>query len=178
MIHSTTIIAIKHKGRVALGGDGQVTLDKTVIKNTARKIRKMYNGKVLSGFAGAAADGITLSEKFEQKLEEYHGNLVRSAVELAKDWRTDKILRRLEAMMVVADKDHVLTVSGNGDVLEPDDNVASVGSGSPYATAAAKALMKHSDLDAEEIVKEALQIAASICIYTNDNISLETLGNN
>lgn len=175
MTNSTTILAVKHKGQVALGGDGQVTLDKTVIKNTAKKIRTMYKGKVISGFAGSAADGLTLYEKFEAKLEEYNGNLVRSAVELAKDWRTDKVLRRLEAMLVIADQEHLLMVSGNGDVLEPDDNIASVGSGSPYAIAAAKALVKYSDLSAGEIVKEALGIAASICIYTNDRISIETL---
>jgi len=176
MMTSTTILAVKHKGQVSLGGDGQVTFDKTVMKNTAKKIRRMYNDKVISGFAGAAADGLTLYEKFEAKLEQYQGNLVRSAVELAKDWRTDKILRRLEAMMVVADKDHLLVISGNGDILEPDDNIASVGSGAPYAQAAARALIKYSELSAEEIVKESLMIAASICIYTNEHISIETIG--
>lgn len=175
MTHSTTILAVMKDGKVALGGDGQVSLDKTVIKNTAKKIRRMYHDKVVSGFAGAAADGLTLYERFESKLEQYQGNLVRSAVELAKDWRTDKILRKLEAMMVIADAGHVLVVSGNGDILEPDDNIAAVGSGAPYAQAAAKALVQHSDLDAEEIVREALKIAASICIYTNDHISIETL---
>lgn len=175
MYIGTTILAVKHKGQVSLGGDGQVSLDKTVIKNTAKKIRRMHHGKVISGFAGSAADGLTLYEKFEAKLEEYHGNLLRSAVELAKEWRTDKVLRRLEALMVVADRDHLLMISGNGDVLEPDDDVAAVGSGSPYAQAAAKALVKFSDLSAEEIVKEALKIAASICIYTNEHISVETL---
>jgi ATP-dependent HslUV protease, peptidase subunit HslV len=172
---STTILAVKRDGKVALGGDGQVSLDKTIIKNTAKKIRRMYNDKVISGFAGSAADGLTLYEKFEAKLAEYNGNILRSAVELAKDWRTDKILRRLEAMMVVADKDHLLMVSGNGDVLEPDDDIASVGSGSPYAIAAAKALMKHSDLSAKDIVQEAMMIASSICVFTNDHISIETI---
>lgn len=175
MVHSTTILAVFKDGDVALGGDGQVTLDKTIIKHTARKVRRMYNDKVIGGFAGSAADGLTLFEKFEAKLEEYNGNLLRSAVELAKDWRTDKILRRLEAMMVVADKKHLLILSGNGDVMEPDNNVASVGSGSPYAQAAAVALLKHADLSAEEIVKESLEIASSICIYTNDKITIEKL---
>jgi len=175
MISSTTILAVLRDGKVALGGDGQVTLDKTIIKHTAKKIRRMHHDKVISGFAGSAADGLTLYEKFEGKLEEYHGNLIRAAVELAKDWRTDKILRRLEAMMVVADKDHLLILSGNGDVLEPDNNVATVGSGSPYAQAAAVALMMHSDLSAEEIVRESLKIASTICIYTNDKITIEKL---
>jgi ATP-dependent HslUV protease, peptidase subunit HslV len=175
MTHSTTILAVKHNGEIALGGDGQVTLDKTIVKNSARKIRRMYKDKVLSGFAGSAADGLTLYEKFEAKLEEYNGNLKRSAVELAKDWRTDKILRRLEAMLVVADKNHLLMLSGNGDVMEPDDDIASVGSGSPYAMAAAKALKAHSDLSAKEIVQKSLEIAASICIYTNDSITVEVL---
>jgi ATP-dependent HslUV protease, peptidase subunit HslV len=175
MTHSTTILAVKHNGEIALGGDGQVTLDKTIVKNSAKKIRKMYNNKVLSGFAGSAADGLTLYEKFEAKLEEYNGNLRRSAVELAKDWRTDKVLRRLEAMLVVADSNHLLMLSGNGDVMEPDDDIASVGSGSPYAIAAAKALKTHSSLTAREIVQKSLEIAASICIYTNEHITVEVL---
>lgn len=175
MVRSTTILAVLKDGDVALGGDGQVTLDKTIVKHTARKVRRMFNDKVIGGFAGSAADGLTLFEKFEAKLEEYNGNLLRAAVELAKDWRTDKILRRLEAMMVVADKKHLLILSGNGDVMEPDNNVASVGSGSPYAQAAAAALLKHTDLSAEEIVTESLQIASSICIYTNDKITIEKL---
>lgn len=173
MVHSTTIIAVKRDNQIALGGDGQVTLDKTIIKQTAKKLRRMYHDKVVCGFAGSAADGLTLFEKLERKLEEYHGNLKRAAVELAKEWRTDKILRRLEAMMVVADKENILLLSGNGDVMEPDDNVASVGSGSPYAEAAALALLKHSNLSAEEIVRESLLIAASICIYTNEHIVVE-----
>lgn len=171
----TTILAVKSKGNVALGGDGQVSLDKTIIKNTACKIRRMYHNKVISGFAGSAADGLTLYEKLEEKLEEYQGNLLRAAVEMAKEWRTDKVLRKLEAMLVVADSEHILMISGNGDVLEPDEDIASVGSGAPYAQAAAKALKKHSDLSAEEIVKESLLIAASICIYTNDHITIESL---
>lgn len=175
--HSTTILAVKKGNQVALGGDGQVTLEHTVIKHTAKKIRRMYHEKVISGFAGSAADGLTLYERFEGKLEEFNGNLKRAAVELAKEWRTDKVLRKLEAMLVVADKTCVLILSGNGDVMEPDDNVASVGSGSPYARAAATALLKFSDLSAEDIVKEALKIASSICIYTNDNIVVEILEN-
>ncbi|MCE1248911.1 MAG: ATP-dependent protease subunit HslV [Firmicutes bacterium] len=173
--HATTILAVKKDKQIALGGDGQVTLDKTIIKQTAKKVRRMYHEKVICGFAGAAADGLTLFEKFEAKLEEYNGNLKRAAVELAKDWRTDKMLRRLEAMMVVADKESILLLSGNGDVMEPDDNVASVGSGSSYAEAAALALLKHSNLSAEEIVKESLKIASSICIYTNDHITIEKI---
>lgn len=175
MTHSTTIIAVKRNGEVALGGDGQVTLDRTIVKHNARKVRRMFHNKVIGGFAGSAADGLTLFEKFESKLEEYNGNLLRAAVELAKDWRTDKILRRLEAMMVVADKDHLLFLSGNGDVMEPDKGIATVGSGSPYAQAAAMALLEHSDLNAEEIVKESLKIASEICIYTNDRINIEKL---
>jgi ATP-dependent HslUV protease subunit HslV len=175
MYHATTIIAVKKDNQIALGGDGQVTLDKTIIKQTAKKVRRMYHDKIICGFAGAAADGLTLFEKLESKLEEYNGNLKRAAVELAKDWRTDKILRRLEAMMVVADKESILLLSGNGDVMEPDDNVASVGSGSPYAEAAALALLKYSSLTAEEIVRESLTIASTICIYTNDHITIEKL---
>jgi len=175
LTHSTTIIAVKRNDEVALGGDGQVTLDRTVVKHNARKIRRMYHNKVIGGFAGSAADGLTLFERFESKLEEYNGNLLRAAVELAKDWRTDKILRKLEAMMVVADKDHLLFLSGNGDVMEPDKGIAAVGSGAPYAQAAAMALLEHSDLDAGEIVKESLKIAASICIYTNEMINIEKI---
>jgi len=175
MFRGTTILAIRHKGETAIAGDGQISLGNTIMKNNTRKIRKIYNNNVLTGFAGTSADAITLFEKFEAKLEEYNGKLLRAAVELAKDWRTDKVLRRLEAMMVVADKDHLLIISGNGDVMEPDNQVASVGSGSPYAQAAAVALLKYSDLSAEDIVKEALQIASTICIYTNDKITVEKL---
>jgi len=172
---ATTIIAISHKGQVALGGDGQVTFDKTIMKHNARKIRRMHDGKIVSGFAGSAADGLTLYEKFESKLDEYRGNLVRSAVELAKEWRQDKVLRKLEALMIVADKDHLLLLSGTGDVIEPDNQVLAIGSGGPYALAAARAMMKYSDLPAEEIVRESLRIASEIDIYTNTSITVEVL---
>ena len=175
MFNATTIIAVRHNGSVAIGGDGQVTFDKTIMKSGAKKIRKMYEGKILGGFAGSAADGITLYEKFETKLKEYSGNLMRAAVELAKDWRSDKVLRKLDALMVIADPEHLLVLSGNGDVIEPDDDIAAIGSGAPYALAAARALKKYSNLNAAEIVKEALHIAASICIYTNENITVESL---
>ncbi|MCD6309889.1 MAG: ATP-dependent protease subunit HslV [Candidatus Eremiobacteraeota bacterium] len=175
MLHSTTIIGVKHNGQVAMAGDGQVTFDKTIVKHTARKIRRMYQGKVLGGFAGSAADGLTLYEKFESKFDEFSGNLVRAAVELAKDWRSDKILRKLEAMMVLADKEHLLIISGSGDVIEPDDGIAAIGSGAGFAQAAAKALVRHSSLSAQEIVDEALKIAASICIYTNEHIEKEVI---
>jgi len=172
---STTILAVIHQNLVALGGDGQVTLDKTIVKHHSKKIRRMYEGKVLGGFAGSAADSLTLYEKFEQKLQAYQGNLMRAAVELAKEWRTDKVLRRLEAMMIVADKEKILIVSGSGDVIEPDDGIAAIGSGAPYAQAAAKAMTRFSNLNAETIVKESLLIAASICVYTNENLSVEVL---
>jgi ATP-dependent HslUV protease subunit HslV len=175
MMKATTILAVRKDAAVALAGDGQVTFDKVVMKHKAKKIRRMHEGKILSGFAGSAADGLTLYEKFEAKLEQFHGNLMRSAVELAKDWRSDKILRKLDAMMIVADREHLLVISGNGDVLEPDDYVAAIGSGAPYAQAAARALLRHSALTAEEIVREAMAIAAEICIYTNREISLEVL---
>jgi len=174
-MHSTTIIAVKRDGKLAIAGDGQVTLDKVVMKHTARKVRRVGDGKVLAGFAGSAADGITLLDKFESKLSEFHGNITRAAVELAKDWRTDRYLRRLEALLIVGDADHLFVLSGTGDVVEPDDNVAAIGSGGPYAQAAAQALIKHSKMTAEEIAREALSIAAKICIYTNSDISVETL---
>lgn len=174
-IRSTTILAVSKDGKVALGGDGQVTLDKTIMKHTTRKIRKLKGGKVLAGFAGSAADGLALFEKFESKLEEFRGNLIRASVELAKEWRTDKAMRRLEAVLIVASKENLFLISGTGDVIEPDDNVLSTGSGSPYAQAAAKAMLRHSDLSAEEIVREALSIASEIDIYTNSNISIEIL---
>ncbi len=158
-----------------MAGDGQVTLDQTIMKHTARKVRKIYQDRVLAGFAGATADAFTLFTKFEEKLEQYNGNLLRAAVELAKDWRTDRILRRLEALLIVADRDHSLIISGNGDVIEPDDGVTAIGSGGPYAHAAAKALIRHSNLDARAIAEEAMRIAASICIYTNDQIIIEEL---
>jgi ATP-dependent HslUV protease subunit HslV len=160
---------------VIVAGDGQVTLGNTVVKHEARKVRRLYNGKVITGFAGATADAFTLYDKLEQKLEQYNGNLMRSAVELAKDWRTDKILRRLEAFLVAVDKERSFLLSGSGDVIEPDDGILAIGSGGPYAHAAAKALLLHSDLDAEAIGRVAMDIAASTCIYTNKNISLEKL---
>jgi ATP-dependent HslUV protease subunit HslV len=171
----TTILSIRHKGQVVLAGDGQVTFENTVMKESARKVRKMFHDRVLAGFAGASADAFTLFAKFEQKLEQYQGNLMRAAVELAKDWRTDRILRRLEALLVVADKENSLIISGTGDVIEPDGEVAAIGSGGPYALAAAKALVRHSDLDARALAEEAMRIAASICIYTNDKIVIEEL---
>ncbi len=174
-MNSTTILAVSHRNEVSLGGDGQVTFDKTIMKHKAKKIRRMYNGTVLSGFAGSAADGLTLYEKFETRLEEFHGNILRASVELAKEWRQDKVLRKLEALMIVADKDHLLLISGNGDVIEPDDNILAIGSGAAYAQAAAKALVRHSSLSTSEIVKESLNIASEICIYTNTEIAVENL---
>jgi len=174
-VRSTTILGVRKGGEIALGGDGQVTLDKTALKHTAVKVRPLYEGRALAGFAGSAADGITLFEKFEAKLEESHGNVRRAAYELAKDWRTDRVLRRLEALMVVGDPEHLLLVSGTGDLIEPDDGVAAIGSGGAHALAAARALLKHTDLSAEEVVREALLITADICIYTNREITVETL---
>lgn len=174
-VRSTTIISVRHKGEVIVAGDGQVTLGNTVVKHEARKVRRLYNGKVITGFAGATADAFTLYDKLEQKLEQYNGNLMRSAVELAKDWRTDKILRRLEAFLVAVDQERSFLLSGSGDVIEPDDGILAIGSGGPFAHAAAKALLLHSDLDAEAIGRVAMDVAASICIYTNKNISLEKL---
>ncbi len=174
-IKGTTILCVRHKGKVVVAGDGQVTLEHTVMKHTARKVRRIYQDRVLAGFAGATADAFTLFAKFEEKLEQYNGNLLRAAVELAKDWRTDRILRRLEALLIIADKDYSLVISGNGDVIEPDDGVTAIGSGGPYAQAAAKALIQFSGLDARAIAEEAMKIAASICIYTNDRIILEEL---
>lgn len=172
---STTVICVRHRGNVAIGGDGQVTLNTTVMKHTAKKIRKLYKDRCLAGFAGATADAFTLFERFEKKLEEYNGNILRASVELAKDWRTDRLLRRLEALLIVADKEHTLILSGNGDVIEPDDGIAAIGSGGAYAQAAAKALIKHTNLTAAEIVKESMKIASEICIYTNENIVIEEL---
>jgi ATP-dependent HslUV protease subunit HslV len=174
-IKGTTILCVRHKGKVIMAGDGQISLGQTVMKHTARKVRRIYQDKVLAGFAGATADAFTLFAKFEEKLEQYNGNLLRAAVELAKDWRTDRILRRLEALLIIADKEHSLVISGNGDVIEPDDGVTAIGSGGPYAHAAAKALTQFSELDARAIAEEAMKIAASICIYTNDRIILEEL---
>ena len=175
MFKGTTILCVRHKGKVALGGDGQVTLNETIMKHGAKKVRRLYNDNVLAGFAGTTADAFTLFEKFEGKLEQYHGNLTRAAVELAKDWRTDKILRRLEALLIVADKEHTLIISGNGDVIEPDEGAIAIGSGGVYALASAKALIKHSDLDVKSIVEESMKIAADICVYTNDRIFIEEL---
>jgi len=174
--HATTVLAVRHKGAAAIAGDGQVTLGATVVKGHAIKIRKLNEGRVLAGFAGAAADAFTLFERFEGKLEQYRGNLTRAAVEMAKEWRSDRVLRRLEALLALADLEHVLMVSGTGDVIEPDDGVVAIGSGGPYALAAARALVAHSPLDAEGIAREALTIAGGICIYTNTNIQVETLG--
>ncbi len=175
MFKGTTICCVRHAGKVALAGDGQVSLGNTVMKHGARKIRRLYQDQILAGFAGSTADAFTLFEKFEAKLQEFHGNLARAAVALAKDWRTDRVLRRLEALLIVADKDLTLIISGAGDVIEPDDAVAAIGSGGSFALAAARALIAHSELDAEQIAREALQIAADICVYTNDRISIEVL---
>ena len=175
IFHGTTILSVRKNKEVVVGGDGQVTLGNTVMKGNAKKVRRLYNNKGLAGFAGATADAFTLFEKFEAKLEKHSGHLTRSAVELAKDWRTDKILRNLEALLVVADKDTSLTISGNGDVIEPEDNIIAIGSGGPYAQAAAKALVDNTNLSAEEAVKKALEIAANICINTNNNLTIEVL---
>lgn len=171
----TTILCVRKDNKVVIAGDGQVTLGNTVMKSNARKIRTTYNNKVVAGFAGSTADAFTLFEKFDAKLEEYNGNLVRSAVELAKDWRTNKMLRNLEALLAVADESSSLIISGNGDVIEPDDGIIAIGSGGQYALAAAKALINHSDLNAKEIVEKSMEIAASICIYTNPNINIEEI---
>jgi ATP-dependent HslUV protease subunit HslV len=175
IIKSTTIIGLIHNGVAAIGGDGQVTLGNTVMKHNASKIRKLLNNNVLCGFAGASADAFTLLERFEDKLQQYRGNIFRASVELAKDWRTDKFLRRLEAMLAVISKETALIISGNGDVIEPDDKIVAIGSGSMYALAAAKMLVKHSNLSAKEIVYESLKTAAEICIYTNDKINIEVI---
>jgi len=174
-LHGTTILAVRRNGKTAIAGDGQVTIGSTVMKHNAKKVRKMYDDKILAGFAGATADAFTLFEKFESKLEQYHGNLTRAAVELAKDWRTDKILRRLEALMIVADHERSFVLSGNGDVIEPENGVAAIGSGGPYALAAARSLMEHTQLDAKKIVEEAMKVASEICIYTNKEITIEEL---
>lgn len=175
MIRSTTIIGIRHKGRVAVGGDGQVSFENTILKHSANKLRRLYDNKILAGFAGTSADAFTLFERFERNIEKFRGNLPRAAVELAKEWRTDRFLRRLEALLAVLDKDHSMIISGNGDVIEPEDGIVAIGSGGPYALAAARALKEYSDLDAKEIVKKSLEIAASICVYTNDKFFIEEL---
>jgi ATP-dependent HslUV protease subunit HslV len=174
-MQGTTILGMNYKGKAVVGGDGQVTVKDTIIKEKAKKIRKLHDGKVLAGFAGSVADAFTLFERFEEKLKEFSGNLTRAAVELAKEWRTDKYLRRLEALLAVLDKESILLISGSGEVIEPDNKVVAIGSGGSYALAAATALMKFSDLDAKAIVEESLKIAASICIYTNAEITVEEL---
>lgn len=174
-IRSTTILSVRRNGQVVIGGDGQVSLGDTVLKGNARKIRRLYQDKVLAGFAGGTADAFTLFERFEAKLEKHQGNLLRSAVELAKDWRTDRLLRRLEALLAVADAKNSLIISGTGDVIEPEDAVMAIGSGGAYATAAARAMVENTDLDAEAIVTKGLKIAADICVYTNTNIIVEVL---
>lgn len=176
IFHATTIIAVKHQGNTAIAGDGQVTFGgNTIMKHNAKKVRRLYHGKVLAGFAGSVADAFTLFGKFEIKLEEFNGNLMRAAVELAKEWRMDRVLRRLEALLIVTDVEHMLIISGNGEVIEPDDGVTAIGSGGAYALAAARALVKHSNLSAPEIVREALHIASTICVYTNDHVTVEEL---
>lgn len=174
-LHGTTIVSVRRGKQVVIGGDGQVTLGNTIMKGNARKVRRLYKGKILAGFAGGTADAFTLFERFEAKLETYQGNLLRSAVELAKDWRTDRMLRRLEAMLIVADPSVSLIISGNGDVIEPENNILAIGSGGPYAKAAADALMENTELDARSICEKALTIAGKTCIYTNLNFTIETL---
>ena len=174
-IRSTTILSVRRDGRLAMGGDGQVTMGESVMKQKARKIRRLFNEKVIAGFAGSTADALSLFSRFEQKLEEYHGNLSRSVVELAKDWRTDRALRHLEALLLVADAKNTYLLSGNGDVIEPDDGIVAIGSGGPYALAAARALVKHTEMPAREIVQEAMLIAGQICIFTNDQVVIEEI---
>ncbi len=174
-IKGTTILAVRRQGKVTVAGDGQVTFDVTVLKHGARKVRRLYNDQVIVGFAGATADAFTLFDRFDQKLEQYNGNLLRASVELTKDWRTDRVLRHLEALMIAVSRDHFLIISGNGDVIESDDEVMAIGSGGPYALAAARALVRHSELSASEIALASMQIASEICIYTNDKITLEEL---
>jgi ATP-dependent HslUV protease, peptidase subunit HslV len=175
-IRSTTVLCVRRDGKVVMAGDGQVTLGHEVLKASAKKLRRLYNDKILAGFAGSTADAFSLFARFETKLEQFNGNLSRSVVELAKDWRTDKILRHLEALLLVADTKNIYIVSGNGDVIEPDETVAAIGSGGPFATAAATALLHHTKLTAREVVEEAMAIAGKICIYTNENVSFEELG--
>jgi ATP-dependent HslUV protease subunit HslV len=177
-MRGTTIIAIRHNGKVTVAGDGQVTFDVTIMKHGARKVRRLYHNKVIVGFAGTTADAFTLFDRFDQKLEQYNGNLLRAAVELTKDWRTDRVLRHLEALMIAVSKDNFLLISGNGDVIESDDEVMAIGSGGPYALAAARALVRFSDLSATEIAVESVKIASEICIYTNNNITVEELDTN
>lgn len=173
--YATTIVAVHKNGKVAIAGDGQVTIENQIMKAGAKKVRRMHDGKVIAGFAGSVADAYALLDKFEAKLDESHGNIMRAVREFAKEWRTDRILRRLEAMMIVADNEHLLVISGSGEVIEPDDGIAAIGSGGGYALAAARALARHTNLPPERIVEEAMRIAASICVYTNDNITVESL---
>jgi len=175
-IRSTTVVGVKRDGRVAIAGDGQVSIGSTIIKGSAKKLRSLADGRIIAGFAGAAADGVALFEKLEAKIKEYNQNLTRAAVELAKDWRTDKVLRRLEALLLVANREHMYLISGTGDVLEPDGEVVAIGSGGNYATAAARALLQHTDMDARRVAEEALCIAAEICVYTNNNVTVLELG--
>jgi len=175
MIHATTILAVRHKNMAVLAGDGQVTLGASIVKHGAKKIRRLYNESILAGFAGSAADSFALFTRFEQKLEQYRGNLDRAAVELAKDWRTDRALRRLEAMLIILDKHKTFLLSGTGDLIEPDDGIIGIGSGGAFAQAAAKALVRHSELDARAIAQQSMQIASEICVYTNSNITVEEL---
>lgn len=175
MFHATTIVSVRKDGKLAIAGDGQVSMGNTIMKQTAKKLRTMNNGKVVAGFAGSTADAFTLFEKFEAKLAEFRGNITRAAVELAKDWRTDKVLRRLEALLIVADKEKTFVISGNGDVIEPDDGLAAIGSGGPYALAAARAMVKHSKLSAKEIAEESILLASQICVFTNDQIVVEEI---
>ncbi len=175
MFHATTILAVRHRDKAVIAGDGQVTLGDTIVKQGAKKVRRLYNNQILAGFAGSAADSFALFTRFESKLEQYRGNLERSAVELAKDWRTDRVLRRLEAMMIVLDRGSMFLISGTGDLIEPDEGVLGIGSGGAYALSAAKALARHTDLDARAIVERAMAVAASICIYTNDHLVIEEL---
>ena len=175
LIRSTTVLSVRRDGKVVLAGDGQVTLGESVIKHSAKKIRRLYNDKIVAGFAGSTADAFTLFSRFEAKLEQYHGNLGRAAVELARDWRTDKFLRHLEALLLVSDKDQTFLLSGQGDVIEPDSGIAAIGSGGPYAQAAAQALAEHTQLSALQIAEEAMKIAGKMCIYTNDRVTIEEL---
>lgn len=175
LVRSTTVLSVRRNGQVVLAGDGQVTLGESVIKHTARKIRRLYQDKILAGFAGSTADAFSLFSRFESKLDQYHGNIGRAAVELAKDWRTDKFLRHLEALLLVCDKDQTFLLSGQGDVIEPDGGIAAIGSGGPYAQAAAQALAQHTQLSARDIAQEAMKIAGKMCIYTNDNVTFEEL---
>ena len=175
MFKGTTILCVRRDGKVVIAGDGQVTMGNTVLKHNAKKVRTMYDNKLIAGFSGATADAFTLFERFEAKIESYRGNIKRAAVELAKDWRTDKILRRLEALLIIADNEHTFIISGTGDVIEPEDGVAAIGSGGPYAQAAAKALFENTNLPAREIVEKSMKIASNICIYTNENLTIEEL---